>query len=140
VAERLSLRLFEDESLRSELEDEAAQPLLDWAFSRMEQLRTSLADLPPVLAAVRLAQAGTQLFELLRTVSLAVGGRGAASAELTYSRFQLLDPFLEPPLFPSDEAAGLARGRLEALLDQPPEWFQTAPSLELVRRLLDVLG
>jgi hypothetical protein len=139
VAERLSLRLFEDESLRRELEDEAAQPLLDWASSRTEQLRGSVAGLPPIAGAVRLARAGAQLFELVRTVNLAIGERGRASVDLTYSRFQLLDTFLEPPLFPSEEAAGLARGRLEALLDQPPEWFQTAPAPELVRRLVEIL-
>lgn len=137
LAESLAERLAEDESVRGDLADDEFQPLLDWAMNRIQELAKAYAALPPRAAEARFNQTAAQLVELLRTVSLAVGGRDQASPDFVVSRFQLLDTLLVPPLLPGP-VASVAQARLEALLAEPPEQLQAADGPSLVRRILDM--
>lgn len=139
LAEALAERLVEDETARGELTDDEFQPLLDWALNRISELAQAYSTLPPRAAEARFNDTAGQLLELLRTVSLAVGGRGGATPELVTSRFQLLDTLLVPPLLPGPVASA-AQARLEALLAEPPERLRTADGCDLVRRIVAMLA
>ena len=142
LAEWLSGRLVEDEALRRHLEDEAYQPLLDWGLTQAQRMTAGAgagaAAAAPAAASSPLEQAAEQLLDLIRTVDVAVGERQSASPELVRGRLELLDTCLQPPLF-SQDAAARARARIEALLAEPPEWLQSAPDAELVRRVLEAI-
>ena len=139
LADSLSARLDEDETLRGDLTRDELRPLLEWARARIGDLAQACASLPPAVAAARFQQAGGQLLDLLRTANLAIGARASASPDLVVSRFQLLDTLIEPPLFEAD-AAGRARARLEALLAEPPERLHAADGAKLARRLVEALS
>lgn len=137
LAEWLSNRLLEDEALRRNLEDQAYQPLLDWGLAQAQRF-TSAAAAPAAASAAGLEQAAAQVLDLIRTVDVAVGERQTSSPELARGRLELLDTCLQPPLF-SEVTAARARARIEALLAEPPEWLQSAPSEELIRRVLEAI-
>jgi hypothetical protein len=138
LAEALSERLVEDESLRGDLTDDEYQPLLDWATKRIEQLAESARPLAPATAERYFNQVADQLLELLRTIELAVAQRGGASPELVVSRLELLDTLLVPPLLTAP-AATAAQARLEALLAHPPEWLRSVDGATLVQRIVDLV-
>ena len=139
LAESISTRLTEDETLRGGLSDEEFQPLLDWAVGRIGELATSCRKLPPASGAAELKRASDQLVKLLQTVDVAIGQRSGAAPTLVASRFQMLDTLLEPPLV--DRAtATRARARLEAILAQPARRLQSTDGAELTRQLADALG
>ena len=138
LAESLTLRLVEDESLRGNLTDDEYQPLLDWATRRIQELAGSYAGLPAAAAAARFTQTAGQLLELLRMIDLAVGDRSGVSTDAILSRFEMLDTLLAPPLLPGPTAT-VAQARLEALLAEPPERLAAEDGAALVRRLVEVL-
>jgi hypothetical protein len=138
LAQSLSERLVEDESLRGNLTDEEFQPLLDWAMKRIGDLVTALGGMPPAQAAAKLRRAGEQIRDLLRVIDVAVGERTSATSEVAVSRLQMLDTLLQPPLV-EPQAAALSRARLDAILAEPPARLQAMDGPELTRRLAGVL-
>jgi hypothetical protein len=139
LAERLSERLLEDESLRSGLTDDEYQPLLDWALERIGLVARHSAMLSPFAAVTSLSRAADQARELLRLIDLVLRDRETADPQLLRSRLEMLDTLLEPPLL-DPERASTARARLEALLELPIEQLRRLPGRELVNRLLQLFA
>jgi hypothetical protein len=139
LAERLTARLAEDESLRRDLTDDEFAPLAAWATRRVEALAGISTRLAPGPAEAYFNGVTSRLLELLRTLNLAIGQRASASPELVRNRLELLDTLLVPPLL-DGPIAQRAQADLEALLAEPADRIQALDGPELVRRLVGSLG
>jgi hypothetical protein len=143
--ERLASRILDDERLRSDLTDDAFQPLLDWALAMTDRIAASTAGLDDAAAEPVLDAKMTALRSAIESAVAAVtahesGDRAAARRALADLSRQSADPALRPfvggqppaaskkarsPLAPSTLLAGhptapeLAR-RIATALKPPP--------------------
>ncbi|MCC7106736.1 MAG: hypothetical protein IT307_16490 [Chloroflexi bacterium] len=136
--ERLAERLLEDERLRDRLQDDEAQPLIEWAARRGTVLMQATASLPDSAAEAELDRVSGLLREMLRLVNLAIGERSDALPQLFAARLQALDTLLVPPLVEPAPSAE-ARAWLEDLLQPPAGELAQLSSPELCQRLCALL-